>query len=180
MIDPLRALYYLSMAVPEPGTGAAAAATLAELEEVFRSRDRTPRTEFIEDLSPGLPAVLEARGWTLTERVPVLTCDPGGTAPPGAARAGLEIEPVGAEATDARIRDFLLCQREAFGDTDALTVEEIERWRARAVNGVRVAGLRDGVVAGTAVAIAPVDGVAGGRRCGDPGGTPRAGHRPPR
>src|SRR3954468_19983663 len=75
LVDPLRDSYYVSFAVPAPGTGAEMDA-LDELEEAFRARARIPRLEFFEDLSPELPAVLEARGWRLTERIPILTCEP--------------------------------------------------------------------------------------------------------
>src|SRR4051812_11617651 len=154
LVDPLRDSYYVSYAVPDPGTGAETDA-LDELEQAFRARARIPRLEFLEDLSPELPAVLEARGWRLTERIPVLTCEPGRlrrSPPPG------ELEIVTAAAEHAH--EHLQVQRTAFGDDDAITEEEIERWRERNADWIRLAGLRDGRIVGVASAAPPVGGTA--------------------
>jgi ribosomal protein S18 acetylase RimI-like enzyme len=154
MVDPIRDLFYLSSAVPDRGTGAEAAAVLGELEDAFRSRARTPRLEFIEDLSPELPAVLDERGWQRTERIPVLTCDHDGLRVP-AAPAGLEV----ATPPPERARDFLMVQRIAFEDDGPITDDELERWHSRAERSVRVVAIRDGVLVGTAIAVGPVEGV---------------------
>ena len=51
-------------------------------------------------------------------------------------------------------------QRTAFGDHDAITDAEIERWRERNADWIRLAGLRDGRIVGVASAAPPVEGTA--------------------
>src|SRR3954465_15376079 len=128
LVDPLRDSYYVSYAVPDPGTGAETDA-LDELEQAFRARGRIPRVEFLEDLSPELPAVLEARGWRRTERIPVLTCVPHGLRRPPLPD-GLEI----LEAAAEHASEHLQVQRDAFGDEDPVTDAELARWGGRNVD----------------------------------------------
>jgi predicted GNAT family acetyltransferase len=51
-------------------------------------------------------------------------------------------------------------QRTAFGDGDAVTDAEIERWGERNADWIRLAGLRDGRIVGVASAAPPVEGAA--------------------
>ncbi len=154
----MRETFYLSSAVPDPGTGADAAGALPELEEAFRARGRTPRLEFIEDLSPELPPLLEAHGWRLTERIPVLICEPAELQQPDPP-AGVAIESFEPDSPPQRIRRFMLTQREAFDDDEPITDEEIARWARRGTGSVRVAATSGEEVLGTAVALPQVDGV---------------------
>ena len=145
----------MSYGVPDPGTGRAAEDAIAELESAFRERDRTPRAVFIEELSPELPAVLESRGWRVTERIPVLTCSPDELRRPPWP-SGLRVE----EARPEHAHEYLTVQRIAFLDDEPITEEELERWRRRDGSGaVRVLGIRDDVMVGTAIAVPPADGV---------------------
>ena len=150
VIDPVRELKYLSFAIPDEGVGEDVAAHLPDVKDAFRRRARLPRIEVIDELTPELPAVLEAGGWQLSERMPLMTCEPGGLREPPAP-AGLEIEALGPDAPDRRVRDFLAAQREGFGDPEPVTTEHVERFRGRAVDRICVAGVVDGMAVATAL-----------------------------
>ena len=152
-VDPLRAIKYLSWALPDPGAPAPElAAALPDLVAHYRAHDRSPRIEHFEAVCPALVGVLEQAGWSLSERVPIMACSPDSLVTPPAAD-GLVVEHVGPEASDERIRSYMDAQREAFEDTEPITGEQVERWRERSRNEYCFAGLLDGQVVGTAVAL---------------------------
>ena len=160
-IDPLRTNKYLSFAVPDARAGAdALAAALPDVAALFEARERRKRTEHMEVVCPALAGVVEQAGWTLSERVAVMVCTPESFAEPPAPD-GLVVEPLEPDATEARIREVWSAQDRAFGEPDQeLTPELVARWRERAARELGYAGLLDGEVVGTAIALPVVLGVS--------------------
>ena len=87
--DPLR---YLNYAIPDEPAEGDLSAPLEVLRETFRSRERLPRFEYVEGFAPGLAASLEAAGFELELRAPLMTCPAGEVAEPPAV-PGLTVVP---------------------------------------------------------------------------------------
>jgi hypothetical protein len=103
-----------SPAVPDPDAAAVAdwAAAVPALAAHFAARERRLRFEYFEDLFPDLGPLLEAAGWPLKSRDPLLAGDRGDLATP-AAVPGLSLEPVRDDAPDALLEAFLDVQHAA-------------------------------------------------------------------
>jgi ribosomal protein S18 acetylase RimI-like enzyme len=158
-IDPLREIKYLSFAVPANGAGPdELAAALPDLVATFRARGRTGRTEHFEEVTPALGPVLEAAGWTLSERMPIMVCTRASLiAPP--APDGLEVERMTPDLADERFRAFVGVQRTAFEDSEPFTPEQLERQRTRAATEYEFVGSLGGEAVGTAIALPVAQGV---------------------
>jgi GNAT superfamily N-acetyltransferase len=157
-VDRIRTPKYFSFAVPDPGTGPGCEPALEELCEAFAERRRIPRIELMEELTPELAGVLEANGWQLSERMPVMVCGRDQLVAPPAAE-GLVARHVRADAPDEMIHDYLSTQRRAFGEPGAVEPGEVERFRGRADGGVFIAGELDGELVATAQCTPPAHGV---------------------
>jgi GNAT superfamily N-acetyltransferase len=155
-VDHVRTLKYFSFALPDPGVAADAAPALPLLREAFAARDRTARIEHFEALSPDLAGILEAAGWALSERLPLMVCAPADHAAPPAPD-GLAIETVGPESSDELITVYHIAMRTGFGDDEPVTEALIERFRS--VPSFAVAGRLDGRLVGTANCTRPALGV---------------------
>ena len=155
-VDDVRSLKYFSFALPDVGAGADAAAALAPLREAFAARDRNARIECFEELFPDLAAVLEADGWVLSERLPVMICTAADHVTPSAPD-GLVVESVGPQSSDGQITEYHVAMRTGFGDDEPVTPAMIERMRAGP--SFAVAGRLDGQVVGTANCTQPALGV---------------------
>jgi predicted GNAT family acetyltransferase len=158
-LDPLRPIKYLSWALPDPHTAAQdLAAALPDVVEHYRAHDRNARTEHFEDVCPALAGVVEAAGWTLSERVAVMVCTQQTLVMPPPVD-GLVVEPVGPDAPEDTIRAYIETQVEAFGDKEeSPSPEVIARWRERAARENTYAGFVDGRLVGTAAALQPAEG----------------------
>jgi predicted GNAT family acetyltransferase len=71
--DPVTDNLYRNYAVPDDGASPTAD-EIAALEQAFLRRGRKPRLEYIAAAAPGVEPVLEACGFTVEKRYPVLTC----------------------------------------------------------------------------------------------------------
>jgi len=115
LVDRVSPSPWASLAVPDPDArpGADWAGALPALAAHFAERGRQTRFEFFEDLFPDLGPVLEAAGWPLKSRDPLLSCGPADVVPPVGA-PGLLLEPVDVDAPDALIEAFFDVQHAAF------------------------------------------------------------------
>jgi ribosomal protein S18 acetylase RimI-like enzyme len=148
-VDQRRSMKYFSFAVPDVGTGAEAGASLDALRGAFTERGRNGRVELVDELTPELPAALEAAGWVLSERVPIMACTPDTLVSPPAPD-GVEVITPGADASDEIARGWHETLGIAFGD--GFEESEIDVWRERAPVSFYAAALLDGEVIGTAAA----------------------------
>lgn len=153
-VDHLRTQKYYSLALPDSDAGAE---HLPALRQAFSERGRNARIELFPALNPELESVLLAHGWTLSERMPVMTCTPDALiAPPPV--GGLRVEPVRSDSPEDLVLGFMRAQRIAFRDDTPITDEQVTGWRAH--GGWRAAGLLGETIAGTALCGVSFDGIA--------------------
>jgi ribosomal protein S18 acetylase RimI-like enzyme len=164
LVDPEPRAQWGSYAVPASGSPRDAdwAGALPALEARYAARGRALRFEFFEDLFPTLGPVLEAAGWPLVSRDPVLVCGPDDLAPPDPV-PGLSLEPIDAGSPDGLLDLFLSVQQTSFEPERAgpASAGEREHLRRRLRLGAcrSVLARLDGVPAGAGSA-QPAPGVA--------------------
>jgi ribosomal protein S18 acetylase RimI-like enzyme len=160
LVDRVSPSPWASLAVPDPAARDAEwAGPLPALAAHFAARGRDLRFEFLEDLFPGLAAALEAGGWGLQSRDPLLACAPADLVPPPPV-PGLALEPVHAGSDDGLLELFLAVQHEAF-----------EPGRAREPSAALREQLRARLAAGAIrCLLARLDGVPAGAGCSLPAG----------
>jgi ribosomal protein S18 acetylase RimI-like enzyme len=131
-LNPHDANRYLNQAVPAAGAErAAVAAEAPRVRALMAARDRLPRVEAIAGAVPGLEQELEAQGWELEARLPVMAATPAAVRSPQAP-PGLRLVRVLAGDDAGVVRRLLETQRGPFGlDPAALQDDEVERWRAQ-------------------------------------------------
>lgn len=148
--DPLR---FLNYAVPDDGAQPGAAA-IAALRQAFRSNERVPRLEWLEEAAPAVRPALAAAGMTQELRTPLMACGPEDLRDPVADVDGLAVGAVG----DGDLRDAANVQRVAFGDRPLAPDEPPGDPRRRGGGAVLVRV--DGAPAATATWTAVVDGTS--------------------
>jgi ribosomal protein S18 acetylase RimI-like enzyme len=158
LVDRVSSSPWASLAVPDPDARPDAdwAGALPTLAARFAERGRQVRFEFFEDLFPDLGPVLEAAGWPLTSRDPLLVCGPAELVPPVAV-PGLSFEPVDSDAPDALIETFLDVQHAAFepGAPREPSADDRSQLRTRMrLGAIRcLLARRDGIPAGAGSAL---------------------------
>lgn len=160
-IDPLHRDKYGSFAQPDQHARAAAlAAALPEVLALFGANGRQPRTEHIEEVCPALADVVEAAGWTLSERVAVMVVTSESFRLPSRPD-GLTIERLEPDAPEDLIHTFSRTQDRAFGgEGHVMTAEAVAGWRERAEHNVCIAGRLGGEMVGTAVSLRATRGAS--------------------
>ena len=150
--DPLR---YFNYAIPDESAAGDLGNALERLRATFRERNRLPRFEYVEGFAPGLAKALEAAGFELELRAPLMTVPAAEVAEP-ALRGGFEIVPA---STD--VRAYLTVGRRAFGkgDEPEASDEEVEARRERRDVGTALLGLLDGEPVAVSAATPPLDGL---------------------
>lgn len=123
---------YANYAIPDRPVDADDAPALAELERVFRDRQRRPRFEFLEAYAPHFAAMLERRGYRCEMRSLLMVCTPNTLHKP-AWPPGLTIEALTSQSPIEVLQDVITVQARAFGDADAprTTPEEAQQFRQR-------------------------------------------------
>ena len=138
-ISPMSRAYEMSMALPldEPDDWAP---SIRKLDAAFELRSRRPRLEFFESLYPSLGPALDAAGYALDLRAPVMVVDPARFRPCLAEDAA-DYHALGPE-DDALIDAFLTMQARAFHMQLDLSDAG---WRPTLVDGLRDGSLMAGV-----------------------------------
>ncbi|MCU0501272.1 MAG: GNAT family N-acetyltransferase [Anaerolineae bacterium] len=158
--DPLRFFNYAKPLEPVGAEPDGLNESLATLRQAFRTRQRVPRFEFIEEFAPDLGPALVAAGFSLEDRYPLLVCTPETLRqmPP---IDGLTITTL---TPDSPVDDLLAClavQQQGFGEMagDPPTLADVDDLRANlACEGAFLARMA-GVPAGAMMYTAPFDGL---------------------
>jgi ribosomal protein S18 acetylase RimI-like enzyme len=161
---------YLSYAVPDDAARPEPE-DVAALTGWFAQQGRTPRLEYFPDLAPGVRPALDAAGFVVDQRLPVMVCDRNDLR-----ERGMVPDPVGftlAEPdTDGRFVEVAQVQHEAFGGTGAVVPDRVRSMRAsvragalvvgawpdrggHAVGGGQCTTIRDGLGEVAGIAVAP-------------------------
>ncbi len=131
---------------------------VAALIAAFRARDRQPRLEFAPSAAPKLELALQAAGFTIELRPPMMTRRPK-PAVPTLKLDGFDIAPA---ETDQDLLDHATVQNAAFGEPSPAGEAEIAALRRSLRRGgyVLVAHCREtGAAAGAGAFMPPQDGV---------------------
>jgi ribosomal protein S18 acetylase RimI-like enzyme len=137
------------------------AGPLVEVREVFASRQRTPRFEYVEEYAPGLAGALASAGVMEEGRYPLLVCDPQSYQPAPEVR-GLEISQLSRNSSPLDLRDFLAVERQGFGHrtSEEITAEDSEDLRdSLERGGLAFLARLEGEPAGVASCTALLDGL---------------------
>lgn len=165
-VDRERELKYFSFALPDPGAPSdELRAALPELNQAFAERRRTARVEHVEELTPAMREVLTEAGWTLSERMPVMTCAAADlTSPP--VPAGIEVRQLVPGCEDTLLQAYLLTQKTGFEDPHGVTEADRDKLRASLGDAFVFAACHQAEVVGTvwgaplALGVSEVAGVA--------------------
>ncbi len=112
-IDPADTMRFLNYAVPDRGAAAWPREAIERLCEVYRTRGRAPRLEFVEDCWPGLEQALLARGFEVELRPLGMACTAAELLDPPFP-GGVTVEAVGRSAPEASIVALLETRGAAF------------------------------------------------------------------
>jgi ribosomal protein S18 acetylase RimI-like enzyme len=155
--NPRDRLRYLNYAIPDEPAEGDLAAPLEVLREAFRSRDRVPRFEYVEGFAPGLAGSLEAVGFEVELRAPLMTCPAGEIAEPPAVQ-GLTVVPA---VDDPRATITVGSRAFGAGDEPEASDEDVSEWLVRAeTRGPSLLGLLEGEPVAIASATPPLDGLS--------------------
>ncbi len=166
-------LRFLNYAIPDDGADPDDS-VLDSLVAAFRAADRTPRVEFLPSVAPALESRLTARGWTVEDRLPLMTCTPR-TVRDVQTPDGIVIE---SPSDDLSLLEMARLQHDIFGDPEPADDRTVTRLRGSLSTGGRaligretetdtiVGAAQSGVPAGGATEIVGVVVAAAHRRRG--------------
>jgi ribosomal protein S18 acetylase RimI-like enzyme len=166
-------LRFLNYGIPDDGADPDDAA-VALLVAAFRTADRLPRVEFLPSVAPALEPVLASHGWTVEDRLPLMTCT---------TRTLRDLTPpegilVQAPSDDVELLEMARLQHDAFGETETVDDRTVARLRGSLSRGARalvcvdahtrrmVGAAQAGVPAGGATELVGVAVAASHRRRG--------------
>jgi predicted GNAT family acetyltransferase len=166
-------LRFLNYGIPDDGADPDDAA-VASLVTAFRTADRLPRVEFLPSVAPALEPALTSHGWTIEDRLPLMTCT---------SRTVRDVAPLGgvlvhAPSDDVALLEMARLQHDVFDDPEPVDDRTIARLRGSLTRGARalicvdahtrriVGAAQAGVPAGGATEIVGVAVAASHRRRG--------------
>jgi ribosomal protein S18 acetylase RimI-like enzyme len=156
LINESTKLRYLNYAIPDDGADPSSA-EIEALIEAFRDADRMPRLEFLPSVAPALEGRLIEHGFTVEQRLPLMTCMQS-SVPDLAAPAGIHLaEP----HDDAAIRTMASLQHDVFDDPEPVSDRTVTWLRGNIERGGRAVianEATDGRVVGAAQAGVPAGG----------------------
>jgi predicted GNAT family acetyltransferase len=156
LLNPATTLRYLNYAIPDDGAAPDAAA-VAALIAAFRTADRMPRVEFLPSVAPVLEARLTSQGWSVEDRLPLMTCTIE-SLHDLRAPDGVVIE---APAGDAMLLEMVSLQHDIFEDPEPVDERTVTRLGDTLSRGGRALMARDaetGRMIGAAQAGPPAGG----------------------
>ncbi len=166
-------LRFLNYAIPDDGADPDDS-DLDALVAAFRAADRMPRVEFLPSVAPALESRLTAQGWTIEDRLPLMTCT---------SRSVRDLRPpdgiaMDTPADDATLLEMARLQHQIFDDPEPVDERTVTRLRDSLSRGGRalvgrdaetrqmVAAAQSGAPAGGATEVVGVVVAAGHRRRG--------------
>jgi ribosomal protein S18 acetylase RimI-like enzyme len=166
-------LRFLNYGIPDDGADPDDT-TVASLVAAFRAADRLPRIEFLPSVAPALEPALASHGWTVEDRLPLMTCT---------TRTVRELTPpdgvlVRPPSDDLVLLEMARLQHQVFDDPEPADDRTVARLRGSLNRGGRalicvdaetrqvVGAAQSGVPAGGATEIVAVAVVASHRRRG--------------
>jgi GNAT superfamily N-acetyltransferase len=161
---PADSLTFFNYAIPEEaivaGVSSDLSGPLAEMRDVFASRGRQPRVEFIEEFVPDLVPALRKAGFVEEERQQGMICLPD-TLEPAPDVLGLTITRLTGESPVSEVQDLVTVQRRAFNlaNTQPATESEAQRLIADLHEGMAFLARLDGQPVGAGMYTAPFDGL---------------------
>ena len=119
-------------AIPDHPVAGELTVALTALVAAFRTRERLPRFEFIEEFAPHLAAALVAYGFAEELRALLMVCTPA-TYQPAVPIPDVTVTELTETAPLRALREFLTVQRRGFGHEDAaaVTANEAQQFRQR-------------------------------------------------
>jgi ribosomal protein S18 acetylase RimI-like enzyme len=149
-------LRFLNYAIPDDGADPDDS-ILDSLVAAFRKVDRMPRVEFLPSVAPALESRLTARGWTVEDRLPLMTCT-ARTVRDRPALDGIVIEP---PSDDVTLLEMARLQHDIFEDPEPADEPSVARLRGSLSRGGRALIARDAgsrAMVGAAQSGAPAGG----------------------
>lgn len=133
---------------------------LDDLAAFYRSRERSPRFEFLEAYAPRLSTALEKRGYRLEMRSYLMTCIQNEAITPSPI-PGVSIRPLTDASPLADFQALMTVQSRSFGAADALpaTAVDAENFRGRFAASTFFVAALDGEVVSVGAFTPPSDGV---------------------
>jgi ribosomal protein S18 acetylase RimI-like enzyme len=147
---------YLNYAIPDDDADPSAAEVEA-LVDAFREADRMPRLEFLPTVAPALEARLLGHGFTVEERLPLMTCARTSARlvePPEGVRIMVPFD-------DATMLAMVSLQHDIFDDPEPADANSVARLRFGLERGARALVAVDsatGVTVGAAQCVPPAGG----------------------
>lgn len=149
-------LRFLNYAIPDDDADPKDS-ELDALVAAFWTADRMPRVEFLPSVAPALEPRLTARGWTVEDRLPLMTYTETAVrhlpAPEGIV--------VDAAWDDATLLEMARLQHEVFDDPEPADARTVDRLRSSLAHGGRALvgrHVESGAVVGAALSGAPAGG----------------------
>jgi ribosomal protein S18 acetylase RimI-like enzyme len=149
-------LRFLNYAIPDDGVDPSPA-EIDALIAAFKEADRMPRLEFLPSLAPVLEARLIDHGFTVEDRLPLMTCTPG-TLRDLSSPTGIRLA---APHDDATMAAMASLQHDVFEDPEPVTDRTVNRLRSSVDHGGRAVIAND-IVDGALVGAAQTGVPAGG------------------
>ncbi len=149
-------LRFLNYAMPDDGADPDDAG-ISALVAAFRAADRMPRVEFLPSVAPAVEARLTAHGWSVEDRLPLMTCTTG-TVRDVRVPDGVVVE---TPSGDATLLDMARLQHDVFDDPEPAGERTVTRLRGMLSRGGRALIARD-VETHTVVGAAQSGPAAGG------------------
>lgn len=133
---------------------------LDDLAAFYRSRDRSPRFEFLEAYAQGLSPALEKRGYRLEMRSYLMTCTPADLIAPSPI-AGVSVRPLTEASSLSDFQALMNVQSRSFGAADAppATAADAEQFRRRFAASTFFVAALDGEIVSVGAFTPPSDGV---------------------
>ena len=117
-------LRFLNYAMPDDGADPDDAEVSA-LVAAFRAADRMPRVEFLPSVAPAVEPRLAAHGWSVEDRLPLMTCT-ATTVREVPVPDGVAVE---APPDDAALLEMVLLQHDVFDDPEPADERTMTRLR---------------------------------------------------
>lgn len=149
-----------SVALPDAPGNEDVSAVLPQVNAYFTHRRRTPRIQFVDSQCPSMEGQLTESGYTLDEKLPLLTCTPAQLQPP-VQRAPLKVTVVTADSAEELLAEGWRLNAEGFnGRRPTSSAGDVSSFRQILGTGRAYSAHVEGVGVGAGMFYEPVGGVA--------------------